>query len=129
MLSSILISLCVLPLIGALSIFVLPKVATRRIALGVSLVCAGLSLPLYFAFDGTQSQVFQGTVSLPWISSLGIRFALGIDGLSFPLVLLTQLMLPIAVLASWSEERSRKAFMACFLVLSSFMTGTFLATD
>jgi NADH-quinone oxidoreductase subunit M len=129
MISAILVSLCVLPIIGASLIFLGPEKLARKTALAVSLLCLALSIPLYFGFDGTQSQIFQGVVSIPWVPALGIKFALGIDGLSFPLVLLTQLMLPIAILASWHEERSPKAFMACFLVLSSFMTGTFLATD
>lgn len=129
MMSSILTSLCILPLIGAGLIFIAPEVLARKIALGVSLVVLALCIPLYLAFDGSQSQVFQGILSIPWVPALGIRFAMGIDGLSFPLVLLTQLMLPVAVLASWHEDRHPRAFMACFLVLSSFMTGTFLATD
>lgn len=129
MVSSILMSLFLLPLVGALLICIGPETGARRIALGVSVICAVLAVPLYFAFDGSQSQVFQGVVNIPWIPSLGIQFALGMDGLSFPLVLLTQFMLPVAVLASWSEDRNPKAFMACFLVLSALMTGTFLATD
>ena len=51
------------------------------------------------------------------------------DGLSFALVLLTKLMVPIAILASWKETRRTRAFMICYLILDAAMTGTFLATD
>ena len=51
------------------------------------------------------------------------------DGLSFALVLLTKLMMPIAILASWKETRRSRAFMICYLILDAAMTGTFLATD
>lgn len=129
MLGNILLALFVIPWVGVAFIVVFPGSVSRWIALGTSLINLVLAVPLYFGFDGGASQNLQGAVSYPWIPSLGIQFGLGIDGLSFPLVLLTQLMLPIAIIASWSESRNPKAFMASFLSLGAFMTGTFLATD
>ena len=129
MLDKILLALFLLPLVGALGVSIAPKSGAKSIALFTSLVTFVLSIFLFQSFDGAISHQFQGLFSFPWIESLGVSFSFGIDGLSFPLVLLTQLMMPVAVLSSWKEERHPKAFMASFLALGAFMTGTFLATD
>lgn len=129
MLSNLLLTLVLLPLIGVALVLILPGRLSRVVALTISLVGVVCSIPLYFGFDGLQSQVLQGLVSFSWIDSMGIRLSFAVDGLSLPLVLLTQLMLPVAIVASWNETRNPKAFMASFLALGSFMTGTFLATD
>ncbi len=126
---TLLLWMVTLPLIGGAFCLALPHQVSRALALGTSvvgLVFAGL---LYFLFDPAQSAHMQLTFEVPWIVSLGAKFALGVDGLSFPLVLLTKLMVPVAILASWNENRNLKAFMACFLLLDAAMTGTFLATD
>ncbi|NBX93448.1 MAG: NADH-quinone oxidoreductase subunit M [Proteobacteria bacterium] len=127
--ANMLLPLCVIPLIATVGVLLLPTRWSKVIALVSSLIGLILCIPIYLGFDSIQSQTMQWAISVPWIKSLGIRFAIGLDGLSFPLVLLTKLMMPVAVLASWNEQRHQKAFMACFLALDAAMTGTFLSTD
>lgn len=125
----ILFWLVTLPLIGAMAVALVPEKSARSLALLTSVIGLALAAILYALFDGSHADVLQFPVAASWIPSLRIQFALGVDGLSLPLVVLTKLMVPIAILASWNETRSVRAFMAAFLVLDSAMTGTFLATD
>lgn len=129
MTDSLLILLLFVPLIGVLLCWPLSQQIAKWVALATSLVGVVLAFMLYQKFDGPESAKLQMAWSFPWISSYGIRFALAVDGLSFPLVLLTKIMMPIALLASWGEDRRLRAFMSCFLFLDFSMTGTFLATD
>lgn len=129
LLDHLLVWLVFTPVIGAL--FSLPFSARlcRWVALLFSLIGVGLGALLFCQFQAVNSEHFQMSVLAPWIPIYHIQFALGVDGLSFPLVLLTKLMVPIAILASWNETRRPRAFMACYLLLDMAMTGTFLATD
>ncbi len=126
---SLLLSLVLIPLIGSVICFALTDVLAKYFAFGVSLIGLVLACVLYVGFDGAHAAQFQLPISFPWITSMGVRFALAIDGLSFPLVVLTKVIMPIAVLASFPEKRNLKFFMACYLFLDFAMTGTFLATD
>lgn len=126
---NLLLWLVVLPILGALACIPLAQHLSRVIALTTSLIGVILSVVLYCEFDSSFASSQQMAFSLPWLPTYGIRFGLGIDGLSFPLVMLTKWMMPIAILASWSEERKPRFFMLCLLLLDSAMTGTFLATD
>jgi NADH-quinone oxidoreductase subunit M len=87
------------------------------------------SLPLYFRFDpGTSEFQFQQTAA--WIPGLKILYAVGADGISVLLVLLTTLVMPLCVLASWRYIQSRvKEFMICLLVMETAMVGVFCALD
>lgn len=129
MFGNLLLPLFLIPLVTTFFILLFPAKTSRWLALLASLLGLALCFPIYAGFNSAESQVLQWAFSVPWIESLGIRFAFGLDGLSFPLVLLTKLMVPVAILASWNEQRNQKAFMACFLALDAAMTGTFLATD
>lgn len=90
---------------------------------------AGLSLPLYARFDVTTA-AFQFGEHAPWIPWLNIHYTLGVDGLGLLLVLLTTLIMPLCVLASWRYIASRvKEFMICLLVMEGAMVGVFCALD
>ncbi len=65
----------------------------------------------------------------PWIAALNVHYHLGLDGLSLVLVLLTGLIAPTALLASWRVERSPRYFNALFLFLQGAAIGVFLALD
>ena len=125
----LLVWLVCLPAIGALFCLPFSERLSKLIALAFSLVGLVLGAFLYTRFSAADSQHMQMAFVMPWITSYGIQFALGVDGLSFALVLLTKLMVPIAILASWKETRRTRAFMICYLILDAAMTGTFLATD
>lgn len=125
----LLVWLIALPFLAGAITFFLPRNAAKFFSLVSALAGFGLSVFLYQHFDGEQSHSMQLVFSRSWISALGVQFAFGVDGLSFPLVMLTKFMVPVALLASWNESRRTSALMALFLMLDFAMTGTFLATD
>jgi NADH-quinone oxidoreductase subunit M len=87
------------------------------------------SLPLYFAFD-TSTPDFQFLEDASWIPALHIRYTLGLDGISLLLVLLTTLIMPLCVLASWRYITHRvREFMICLLIMETAMVGVFCALD
>jgi NADH-quinone oxidoreductase subunit M len=69
------------------------------------------------------------TASIPWISRFDINYAIAVDGISMPLILLTSLVLFLAVIASWGIERNVRAYFALLLLLETGVLGTFFATD
>ena len=91
---------------------------------------AGLySLPLYSHFDPSTAE-FQYRLTLAWIPALKINYAVGVDGISLLLVLLTTLVMPLCVLASWRYIQTRvKEFMICLLIMETAMVGVFCALD
>ena len=124
-----------LPLIGIPFILAIPqksdgtKNLIRGIALAVSLLTFFASLRIYFAFDPSVAG-FQFIEDHDWISQYGIRYHLGLDGLSFWLVLLTTFITPITILSTWRAIDNRvKEFQISMLVLETAMLGTFVALD
>lgn len=120
--------LLLLPLAGALLCAVLHRysAAGRWIALATSLtmlLIAGglLTAPRHAGWYGYESH--------SWIARLGIRYTLGLDGLSLPLVLLTALMLACAVLASWREAQRPPLYFALVLLSGGGVSGVFMALD
>ena len=118
-----------LPLAGLVHVVAAPAEKARSIALLWSLIVFTTSLGLWWAFDpGTGGFAFASSV--PWIASWGASYALGIDGISIFMVLLTTLTTPLAILGSWEYIRERrKAFYALMLLLETGVIGVFLATD
>jgi NADH-quinone oxidoreductase subunit M len=124
-----------LPLVGALFCLVVqgPKEAVdrncRSAALITSLVTFLVSLLLWVHFDPTKAG-FQFEEKVAWIPALNIGYHMGIDGISLFFVLLSTLLTPICVLASWEAIQTRvKEYMVAFLVLETFMVGMFCALD
>ena len=124
-----------LPLVGALFCLVVngPKEAVdrncRSAALITSLVTFLLSLLLWVHFDPTKAG-FQFEEKLAWVPALNIGYHMGIDGISLFFVLLSTLLTPICILASWEAVQVRvKEYMVAFLVLETFMVGMFCALD
>jgi NADH-quinone oxidoreductase subunit M len=124
-----------LPLVGAAIIMLTrgsPEVVARNarfIALWTSLITFLVSLLLWSGFDPDVSD-FQFVERAAWIPAFGIYYYMGIDGISLFFVLLSTLLTPICVLASWEAIETRvKEYMISFLVLETFMVGTFSALD
>ncbi len=123
-----------LPLLGALAIFVNRGNAAkghnaRWVALWTSLVTFGLTLILWWNFKSGTSD-FQFEDKLQWMSLLNISYHVGIDGVSLPLMLLTTLLIPICILASWTSIQEKvPEYMIAFLVLETMLLGTFSALD
>lgn len=126
----ILSTLIFLPLAGAiLLLFVRNESFARYWALGITTLTAIISIPLIIAFD-TSTSSFQFVEQMDWIHSLGIQYVIGIDGISILLILLTTLIMPLCVLASWSYIKTRvQAFMVCLLIMECAMLGVFMALD
>ncbi|NIR43964.1 MAG: Fe-S-binding domain-containing protein, partial [Gemmatimonadetes bacterium] len=72
-----------------------PRERVREIALAAAVIEFVVSLPLFWTFEIGRPD-FQNMVSIPWIPDWGISYALGLDGISLLLVLLTTLLLPIS---------------------------------
>ncbi|HZR20967.1 MAG TPA: NADH-quinone oxidoreductase subunit M [Verrucomicrobiae bacterium] len=87
------------------------------------------SLPLYFRFDVSSAE-FQFKQVTSWIPAFKIQYAVGVDGISLLLVLLTTLVMPLCVLASWRYIQTRvREFMICLLIMETAMIGVFCALD
>jgi len=124
-----------LPLVGAVFILTIRGdeaiVArnARYVALWTSTITFFLSLFLWFRFDITTAQ-FQFVEKVDWMPDFGISYHLGVDGISVLFVLLTTLLTPICILASWESIKTRvKEYMIAFLVLEVFMVGMFCSLD
>ncbi len=124
-----------LPLVGAAFIFFVQGDAetvaknARAAALWTSLITFVLSLLLWIEFDPSQAG-FQFVEEAAWIPAFGIKYKMGVDGISMLFVLLSTFLTPLCVLASWQAIRTRvKEYMIAFLVLETLMVGMFCALD
>ena len=132
---NLLTTIGVLPLITALVIAFLPKTnqeLIKKVAFVATALIALASLLLATGFDRAQTG-FQFTQSTPWISAFNINYAVGIDGISLVLILLSTILVPIVILATWHESDvgrwGSKVFYILILVLETMMIGVFAATD
>jgi NADH-quinone oxidoreductase subunit M len=124
-----------LPLVGVLFImFVRGDAATvarnaRSTALLTSVFTFGLSLFMYAHFNGASAD-FQFVEKRDWLPGLGVAYKMGVDGISVFFILLSTLLTPICILASWESIQSRvKEYMMAFLLLETMMVGMFSALD
>jgi len=121
-----------LPVAGTLALLLLrddDHVWIRRLALATAVVEFGLSLLLFRGFN-SQVAGYQWEEFHAWIPQPPIHYHLGIDGLSLFLVLLTTLLTPISILASWKSIDQRvKGFFICLLVLETGVIGVFVSLD
>lgn len=125
-----------LPVVGALFILAIrsddEEVVARNaryVALWTSLITFILSLFIWFGFD-RGSSAFQFVEKAEWIRGYNISYHMGVDGISMLFVLLSTLLTPLCVLASWDAIKVRvKEYMIAFLVLETMMVGMFCALD
>jgi NADH-quinone oxidoreductase subunit M len=100
----------------------------RWIALFTTIITFLVSLLIWAGFD-TSTAEFQFVENKPWLDS-GIRYHLGVDGISMLFVILTTFLMPFCILASWEAIESRiKAYFIAFLILETLMIGVFTALD
>ena len=120
------------PLIGMVVVLCLPRNSEetiKRTALVFTLIPLILGVILLAGYD-RGSEGHQYAVDVVWIEAFNIHYHIGIDGLSVTLLLLTVLLGPICVIASWRNiEKGIKAYMALFLLLETGMIGFFAALD
>ncbi len=123
-----------LPLVGAIILLFVPGAAhalLRNVALAVSLIVFAVSVPLWFQYDfGAGAAQFQFIQSGDWVPSLGIKYKVGVDGISLLLVLLTTFLTPLTILSTYRAIDTRvKEFVVLLLLLETAVLGTFLALD
>ncbi|HYA07213.1 MAG TPA: NADH-quinone oxidoreductase subunit M [Xanthobacteraceae bacterium] len=100
----------------------------RWTALWTTLITFVISLILVWRFDPSTAD-FQFLEKRPWLGGT-ITYAMGVDGISLPFVVLTTALMPICILASWDAiRRLVREYMIAFLVLETLMVGTFCALD
>ena len=123
-----------LPVAGALVIIMVPKEKDRLVrALGILFTGAALVLAIAIAigFDYGKGGL-QYVLDVSWISAIGARYHVGIDGLSMPLYVLTFLLSFLCAIYTWRyvpDPGRTKAFLALMLLLETGMAGTFIAFD
>ncbi|MBE7186490.1 MAG: NADH-quinone oxidoreductase subunit M, partial [Methylobacterium mesophilicum] len=130
----ILSGLLIVPLCGAAFILTLNgdeasvKRNARWAALATTIITFLLSLVAWGRYDAA-SPSFQLVENHAWLAE-NIRFKLGVDGFSMPLMLLTTFLMPFCIGASWhSIEHRVKEYFVAFLVLETTMIGVFCALD
>ena len=123
------------PLIGALLVLLIPAKKSeliKRVAFIITLLIALFSILLAFRFDKAITG-FQFIQSNSWISAFNVNFAVGVDGISLVLILLSTILVPVVILATWHESDTgrwnTKVFYVLILVLETLMIGVFAATD
>lgn len=130
--SDLFISLVVFsPAAAALLVFLMPaddKPLLRRLSFILSLVPLALVLLMWFNFDRSNSG-FQFVVDAEWFPAIGAGYHLGIDGVTLPLLLLTVILTPVSILASFTIEDNVKMYMVLFLIMETAMLGLFAALD
>jgi NADH-quinone oxidoreductase subunit M len=124
-----------LPLISAGVIALIPTKNSeliKRSTFLATVFVAAASISMAFSFDKNSDQL-QFIQNNSWISAFNINFSLGIDGISLVLILLSTILVPIVILATWHESDggrwSSKVFYILLLVLESLMIGVFAAND
>ncbi|HKY09339.1 MAG TPA: NADH-quinone oxidoreductase subunit M [Candidatus Binatia bacterium] len=122
--------LLAIPAAGAILVALLPRNAQTLFAtaLGASIVEFLWSVKILAGFDSGSGEM-QLIERVPWMPSFGIQYLVGIDGISLFLVLLTALLMPLAILASWSVQHRVKEYLVCMLLLETGMLGAFVALD
>jgi NADH-quinone oxidoreductase subunit M len=122
----------VLPLIGALILSFVPaqnKSLLKAVALNCSCLTFILSLSLWVFFNKSIG-TFQFVEKFFWIPILNINFPMGVDGISLFFILLTTLLIPICLLASWdSIQFDLKKYLLSFLIMEFFLIGVFCVLD
>ena len=133
-------ALLLIPLAGALLLLITGSLSNddgtvesapsaRVIALVVFVVELVVSLGLWWSYDPAGPR-WQATFDHWWIIPWNARLSMGIDGISLMMVLLTTVIMPLAVLGSWTSIREKvRSYYALMLVLTTGMLGVFVARD
>ena len=124
--------LLLIPFLGALGLSLWPRtlceVVARRTAIVLLIIQLLLSLRVIFLFDSTDGGM-QLQEGLYWLSSLGLDYRLGIDGLSLPLVLINAVLTLVAAIVSRSISQRPRLYFCLLLVISGAVNGAFLSQN
>src|SRR6187399_1079683 len=131
----ILTVMVVLPAVGAAALFALPesvRARSREIALGFGVLELLLAAILFLRFDQSQAGTIQFSETYAWIPQIGTSWALGVNGIGLSLVLLSAILVPVAILSAWRDDKDpqrRANYLALVLASQAFMVGIFAARD
>ena len=132
---SLLTIIGLLPLVISVLIVAIPGKnigLIKKVAFAGTTIIAIISIFLAIGFDKSDTSI-QYVQSNAWIPTFNINYSVGIDGISLVLILLSTILVPIVVLATWHESDSgrwsAKVFYVLILVLETMMIGVFAATD
>ncbi len=101
----------------------------RRIAFGITMVVFFLSLILWKNFDSTLPGM-QFVERVEWMTTFNIQYAVGVDGISILMVILTALLCPLCILCSWTGIKTRvRAYLSLILLVEGAMLVVFTALD
>jgi NADH-quinone oxidoreductase subunit M len=120
-----------LPLVGGLVVIGLAaerKNLARRLGLGLGFAALALAMVIWSGFDSASSGL-QFEQTCPWIPNLGVHYHVGVDGLGLLLVLLTAMVVPMAMLASWKIDDRVPTYFGLVLFLQAGLFGTFTALN
>ncbi|MEK6250228.1 MAG: proton-conducting transporter membrane subunit, partial [Planctomycetales bacterium] len=126
------------PAVGGMILLLLPSEKTetiKRVSFAITLLV--FLATVLMAIPGFQTSAdfqigdpnMQHVSKVAWIPSFNIEYYLGVDGISFPLVVLTSFISMLAMLASWPIQKHVKAYCVLFLLLETGMLGVFLVLD
>ncbi|SMY07804.1 NADH-quinone oxidoreductase subunit M [Flavimaricola marinus] len=122
-----------IPLLGALILALFLRgddAAAQRnakwVALATTVFCFVVSLFILFGFDASNTD-FQFVEDKEWL--LGLRYRMGVDGISILFVMLTTFLMPLVIAACWDVTHRVKEYMIAFLILETLMLGVFMALD
>ncbi len=131
-----LVALMALPILGGLLVSVLPKGSAglaKQVALGISLLVLALGVMAGLAYESGSAEPFQLVAAWDWIPAWGVEFALGVDGISLVLILMTVILVPVCILAGWADADGTsgtvRGYFAWILILEGLVLGVFAATD
>ncbi len=120
-----------LPLVGGGIVIGLgaeQKKLARGLALGCSFAALGLALVLWSRFNSASGDL-QFEEQHAWIPTLAVQYHVGVDGLGLLMVLLSALVVPMALLASWQIQERVPVYFALVLFLQAGLFGTFTALN
>lgn len=120
-----------LPLIGALIVFWLPedeKPLIRRLAFAWSFIPLILVIIMWLTYDRVDAG-FQFEAFAEWFPTIGANYHMGVDGISLTMFLLTTILIPLSILASFGIEDKVRMFMSLFLLMETAMLGLFASLD
>ncbi len=130
--ANILSILIFLPILLSIPILFFSKNNTKLIksyTLAISLITFVLSLVLYFSFN-TESGEYQFVQKMPWVKIINSFYYVGVDGISLLLILLTTLIFPISIIASFNSIKIRiKEYYFLLLLLEGALIGVFTSLD
>ncbi len=98
----------------------------RKWSLGITVVTFLLTLVMFAGFDPNNTG-FQFVTDIGWLG--GLKYKLGVDGISVLFVMLTAGIMPLVILASWDVEKRAAEYLAAFLILEALMIGVFVSLD